>query len=71
MVYSLSDMSNGSKIPWNLLRQEVKEAVVDFTKGGPDIPHAELRLILAQGVELTEDDGTKMVYPVVWARIPT
>ncbi|CAH0042813.1 unnamed protein product [Clonostachys rhizophaga] len=62
MLYRLGDMSNGSKIPWDLLRQEVKEVVIEFTNGGPDIPHAELRLILAQGVELTEDDGTKMVY---------
>ncbi|CAG9945276.1 unnamed protein product [Clonostachys rosea f. rosea IK726] len=62
MFYKLSDIRNTSEIPQDLLRQEVKEVVVEFTNGGPDIPHAELRLILAQGVDLDEDNGTKTVY---------
>lgn len=44
-------MSNASEIPRDLLRQEVKE-VVEFMDGGPDMPHAELRLILAKIVEV-------------------
>lgn len=36
----------------------MSEFVVEFTNGGPDMHHAELWLILAQGVKLTEINRT-------------
>ncbi|VUC25912.1 unnamed protein product [Clonostachys rosea] len=44
-----------------LLQQTVANIVVEFTDGGPDMPHAELRLILAEGVKLTGDDRIKTI----------